>query len=163
MEVIDPEHDVVAKCPNGKLKRNTAPIYVVIRVDVDGADTDADVIAYSYDADFGSKFIEQIACRETYGKFWDYKKDGSPCFDPYTDDGEERPFPDGRFMMWDETTLEDETDEAGMPMPATPTLVIFDGPDHHAIRKYKLSLAQLTINDYMSIETEGDRFFTKNR
>lgn len=45
----EPAHDVVVKCPNGKKKLPTASIYVVIRINLQGPETDADVIAYSYD------------------------------------------------------------------------------------------------------------------
>lgn len=152
-----PEHDVVAKCPNGKKKLPTSSIFVVIRVNLQGVDTDADVIAYSYDPDFGSKFVEQVASTEVYGKFWDYEKNGSPCFDPVNEDGSEKPIPQGKFMMWDEESAEDKQDDSGMPIVACPTLIIFDGET--PIRKYKIALAQLTVQDLISIETEGDRFF----
>lgn len=153
----DPEHDVVAKCKNGKKHLSTSSIYVVIRVNLQGIETDADVIAYSYDPDFGSKFVEQIAATEVFGQFWDYDKNGSPCFDPFNDDGTEKPVPSGRFLMWDEETAEDKLDDQGMPIPACPTLIVFDG--EVAIRKYKVALAPLTVHDLISIETEGDKMF----
>lgn len=159
LERPPPEHDVVAKCRNGKKKLPTAPIYVVIRVNLQGVDTDADVISYSYDPDFGSKFVEQIASTEVFGKFWDYDKNGSPCFDPFNDDGSEKPLPKDKFMMWDEESLDERLDEQGMPIGACPTLIIFDG--EIPIRKYKVALAQLTVRDLVSIETEGDKFFNQ--
>ena len=154
-----PEHDVVAKCRNGKKKLSTSSIYVVIRVNLQGVDTDADVIAYSYDADLGSKFVEQIAATEVFGRFWSYEKDGSPCFDPFNIDGSEKPIPKTKFMMWDEDTLDDTVDDQGMPASACPTLLVFDG--EVPIRKYKIALAQLTVHDLVSIETAGDQFFSQ--
>jgi hypothetical protein len=152
-----PEHDVVAKCPNGKKRLPTASIHVVIRVNLQGIDTDADVIAYSYDSDFGSKFVEQIASTEVFGRFWNYEKNGSPCFDPLNDDGSEKPMPKGKFMMWDLDSLEETVDDQGMPVKPCPTLIIFDGET--PIRKYKVALAPITVQDLVSIETEGDKFF----
>lgn len=157
LERPPPEHDVVAKCRNGKLKRATGDVYVVMRVTLAGRETDADAVAYSYDPDFGTPFVEQIACRELYGRFWDHKKEGSPCFDPFDDDGNEVPPPVGRrFMMWD--AEQDEFDSEGMPVTPTPSLTVYD-VDGEPMRRYKIARVQLTINDLMAIETEGDRFF----
>ena len=138
------------KCKNGKLHRPVDDVHVVFRVDLDPEGADASAIAHSYDADFGSQFIEQIACRELYGRFWDHEKEGSPCFDP-VEDGEP---PEGRFMMWD--VPPDDGDEH------LPSLTIYGpGPKHTAERRYKIAKTQLTIQDLMSIETDGDRFFTR--
>ena len=121
---------------------------------------DADAIAHSYDPDFGSQFVEQIACRELYGRFWDYDKEGSPCFDPYGDGGEMRTFPSGSFMMWDQQAEGD--DEHGVPMQVVPSLTIYgEGPEHKPTKRYKVAKTQMTIQDLISIETDGDRFFTK--
>lgn len=155
-----PEHDVVARCPNGKIRgRSSAPIYVIMRVDMENPDEiDADVIAYSYENDLGSRFVETIAARDTFGKFWDFGAHGSPCFDPFRDDGSQRDFPPGRFMMWDEP--EDEAPEC--PRSTISSLTIYDGDapgKPRAIRRYKVCLAQPTINDYIAMETEGDKLF----
>jgi hypothetical protein len=156
----DPAHDVVEKCKNGKLHRPVDDVYVVLRLTLDGDDIDGDVVAYSYNPDFGSTFVEQIACRQLYQRFWDYDKEGSPCFDPYNDDGELRKFPSGRFMMWD--AADDGDDEHGMPRRVCPTLTLYgDGPEHKPFMRYKVCTASLNIYDLMSIETEGDRFFTR--
>jgi hypothetical protein len=158
----DPAHDVVKKCRNGRLLKPVDDVYVIIRINLEGDCPDADALAHSYDPDFGSKFVEQIACREIYGRFWDYDKEGTPCFDPYTDDGEGmRPFPSGMFMMWD---IEDDSDDpsTGVPKVAVPSLTIYgEGPEHKPMRRYKVAKTQLTIQDLMAIETDGDRFFTK--
>ena len=171
VEIADPkfdddvEHDVVARCPNGKIQgRSSAPIYVVIRIDFDDEGTDADVVAYSYDTDLGCTFIETIAARTTFGKFWNFKTNGSPCFDPICDDGSVRDPPNGRFMMWDEI----EQDDADVPDTTKASLTIYDldetgstnsKPKYKPIQRYKLCIAQPTINDYVAIETTGDKFF----
>lgn len=156
----DPKHDVVLKCKNGRLHRPVEDIYVVIRINLEDEDVDADAIAYSYDTQFGSQFVEQIACRELYGRFWDHEKEGSPCFDPYGDGGETRPLPRGRFMMWDDDGSSEDDLATGLPKPAVPSLTIYaEAPEHKAIKRYKVAKIQLTIQDLMSIETEGDRFF----
>ena len=155
----DPAHDVVAKCKNGKLHRPVDDVYVIIRIDLEASEPDADAIAYSYDTVFGSQFVEQIACRELYGRFWNHEKDGSPCFDPFEDGGGQRPMPHGRLMMWDAV---DDTgnDENGLPKPIVPCLTIYgEGPEHKPMKRYKVAKVQLTIHDLMSIETEGDKMF----
>jgi hypothetical protein len=150
-----PEHDVVLKCKNGKRKLPTGDIYVLFRI---STGMNADVIAYSWDPDFGKKFIEQIACKEIFGKFWD-PKDGSPCFDPFNDDGSRRPIPNGKILIWDESTTELDFDDQGMPIDPCPTLYVFD--DKEPVCKYKMQRATVTIHDYVSIETQGDKFFNK--
>lgn len=157
----DPAHDVVKKCKNGRLHKPVDDVYVIIRINLEGEMPDADAIAHSYSSDFGSQFVEQIACREVYGRFWDHVKEGSPCFDPYVDGGETtRPFPSGIFMMWD--PVDNIDDEHGIPRNAVPTLTIYDeGPIHKPIKRYKVVKTQLTIQDLMSIETDGDTFFTR--
>ena len=143
---IDPKNDVVLRCKNGTRVRNTSCIYVVFRIDCECVEPDAEVIAYSYDEDFGTAFIEQVASREVFGQFWDYKN-GSPCFDPIDDDGNVKPLPtDSRFMMWDSPSDD-----------RPPTLSVFE--KEKLVSRYKLATAYLTINDLMSIETDGDRFF----
>lgn len=158
----DPSHDVVKKCKNGKLHRPVDDVYVIFMIDLEGKDgPDVTAIAHSYSQDFGSEFVEQIACRHLFGRFWDHSKEGSPCFDPYDDNGELRSLPPGRFMMWDET---DDTadDEHGLPQPYVPTLTVYgDLPDHKPVRRYKVAKTQLTIQDLMSIETDGDIFFKR--
>lgn len=154
-------HDVVARCPNGKIKgRSTAPIYVIIRINLDGTDTDADVIGYSYASEYGNPFMENIAARDAFGKFWNYK-DGSPCYDPVKDDGTERPFPEGRFIMWDEV----DPDYEGIPSVTVGSITIYEAKEadknRRPIRRYKMMQAQPTINDFMSIETAGDKKFLK--
>jgi len=159
-------HDVVERCPNGKIKgKSTSPIYVIIRINLDGVDTDADVLGYSYGSDYGCPFMEMVAARDAFGKFWNYK-DGSPCFDPIKDDGSERPLPDGRFLMWDEI----EEDYDGIPSVTIGSLTIYEAkeetkpgePDNtvrRPIRRYKMMQAQPSLNDFMAIETTGDRKF----
>jgi len=143
--------DVVAKCPNGKIKnRSTSAIYVIMRIDLDGPDTDADVLGYSYDMEYGCPFIESIAARDAFGKFWDFKKQGSPCFDPLDDDGLPRAPPAGRFMMWDLLDAEESLTAA--------SLTIYQN-SAKPLRRYKLCLAQPTINDFLAIETEKDKLF----
>lgn len=155
---IDPEHDVVKKCKLGRKKLPTNPIFVIIRVEIDGENSDARVIAYSYDSDIGSRFIEEIAAKEVYGRFWDIEKEGSPCFDPINENGEEKPLPDGMFLMWDEDT--GDLDEYGnFDTGSSPALTIYNNGT--AIARYKLSKAHININDLMTIETEGDRFFNR--
>ena len=155
----DPAHDVVKKCKNGRLHRPVDDVYVIIRINLEGDCPDADALAHSYDQDFGSQFVEQIACREIYGRFWDHEKEGSPCFDPCGDGGEIRPFPSGTFMMWDPEDYGDD-EATGIPKIKSPTLTIYGpGPDHKPVRRYKVARTQLTIQDLMSIETNGDRFF----
>ena len=159
-------HDVVERCPNGKIKgRSTAPVYVIIRINLDGVDTDADVLGYSYGPDYGCPFMETVAARDAFGKFWNYK-DGSPCFDPIKDDGSERPLPTDRFLMWDEI----EEDYDGIPSVTIGSLTIYEakaeGDSEIArkpIRRYKMMQAQPSLNDFMSIETEGDRKFLQGR
>lgn len=147
------EHDVVARCPNGKIiGRSGADIYVVFRIDLE--QMDADALAYSYDEDFGGKFIEQIACREVYGKFWDFEKMGSPCWDPYGKDGQEMPKPKGKFMMWDEP---EETAPDAMPVPKAICLTVYDG--ERAVRRYKMATIGINVFDLIAMETEGDKFF----
>lgn len=158
----DPSHDVVKKCRNGRLHKPVDDVYVVIVIDFDGKDgPDASAIAHSFSPDFGSEFVEQIACRQLYGRFWDHKKEGSPCFDPYGDDGELRAFPGGSFMMWDPQD-DGVDDENGLPKQSVPTLTVYgEGPEHKPVKRYKVAKTQLTINDLMSIETEGDLFFKR--
>jgi hypothetical protein len=156
----DPAHDVVAKCKNGRLHKPVDDLYVIFRINLEGDCPDADAVAHSFSPDFGSLFVEQIACKELYNRFWDHEKEGSPCFDIYDDDGEIRPFPSGKFMMWDPEDKGD--DEHGLPKVNVPTLTIYgDGPEHKPIKRYKIAKTQLTIQDLMSIETEGDKFFTR--
>lgn len=156
----DPKHDVVLKCKNGRLHRPVDDIFVIIRIDIEQDDADAHAIAYSYDVQFGSQFVEQIACRELYGRFWDHEKEGTPCFDPYDDEGKMRPLPRGRFMMWDDDGSSEDDAATGLPKVSTPSLTIYDkGPEHRPIKRYKVSKVQLTIQDLISIETDGDRFF----
>lgn len=163
-------HDVIAKCPNGKIRgRITDNLYVVMRVDMeDPQNVDADVLAYSYDPDeCGCQFMETVAARDCYGKWWDFAKDGSPCFDPYRSDGTEKPPPPGKFMMWDET----EVSQDGLPDTTVASLTIYNNSGISssaaasgivAIRRYKLATAQPTVNDYIQCETEGDRVFLKS-
>ena len=158
----DASHDVVKKCKNGRLHRPVEDVYVLFRIKLDKDYPDVDALAHSYDPDFGSQFVEQIACREVYGRFWDVEKEGSPCFDPYDDEGELRQVPMGKFMMWDVDEDDAEDDEHGVPKVKVPSLTIYDeGPEHKAIMRYKVAKTQLTIQDLMSIETQGDRFFTQ--
>ena len=155
-------HDVVSRCPNGKIKgKSTAPIYVIVRIDLDGVDTDADILGYSYSPDYGCPFLENIAARDCFGKFWNYK-DGSPCFDPIRDDGSERPLPEGRFIMWEEI----EPDYDGIPSVTVGAITIYEAKeeakkeeDRRPIRRYKLMQAQISPNDFLAIETAGDRKF----
>lgn len=167
-EVKDPDYDediktgkcmkVMDKCTQGRARGlSSNPIFVVIRVELDGADTDADVLGYSHSEDYGCPFIETIAARDAFGTFWNYKKNGSPCFDPIADDGSERPLPNGRFIMWDEP---DEPNPDGLMEMTRASLTIYEaGTDHKPIRRYKLVMAQPTINDYMAMETAGDLLF----
>ena len=156
----DPKHDVVLKCRNGRVRKPVDDIFVIFRVDLESSEPDAIAVAYSYNPTYAMQFVVQVACKDLYGKFWDEVKNGNPCFDLYDTDGSERPLPEGPFMMWDDDTLEDDVDEQGMPIPKTPTLNLYgDGPEHKTIRRYKIAQLQLTINDMLSIETEGDRFF----
>lgn len=159
-------HDVVARCKNGTVTgRSTAPIHVIIRINLNGRDTDADVMGYSYSPDLGLPYMELIAAKDAFNVFWDYRKNGSPCFDPIRDDGSERPLPSGRFMMWDE--FEDDLD--GMPKVTLGSITLYEAADpdtdptkpdsHKPFRRYKFMTAQPTINDYMAIETVGDRKF----
>jgi hypothetical protein len=168
-EVKDPDFEkeiaegrcrpVMDKCKNGKVRgRSSAPIYVVIRIDLDGADTDADVLGYSYSEDCGCPFIETVAARDAFGAFWNFQKNGSPCFDPIADDGSTRQPPTGRFIMWDE--LEESADPDNLPDTTKASLTIYEaGDDHKPIRRYKLVMAQPTINDYVQMETAGDLLF----
>ena len=159
----DPKHDVVARCPNGRLHRPVDDVYVIVRINLDEDDVDADAIAYSYDTRFGSQFVEQIACRELYGRFWDHDKEGSPCFDPFGDGGESRPLPRGSFMMWDDDGSSEDDKATGLPKEAVPSLTIYgEGPAHVALKRYKVARVQLTIQDLMSIETDGDKFFKRS-
>ncbi len=141
--------------------RSTASLYVVIKIDLDGPATDADAMGYSYDKEYGCPFIETIAARDCFGKFWDFKGQGSPCFDPIDDDGNTRPLPKRRFMMWDE--LDEESPEDCIPRTIAASLTIYDydaeSATHRAARRYKLCMVQPTIDDYVAIETEGDKLF----
>lgn len=155
--------NVLARCPNGKVRgRSTAPVYVVIRINLEDADNvDADVIGYSWDPDIGMPFIESIAARDCFGKWWNADKYGSAVYDPVRDDGTEAPVPPEKFMMWDEI----EGDCDGMLTPTAASLTVYDmfrpeTPDvRKPLRRYKLACAQLTIKDYVAIETDGDRKF----
>jgi len=180
--IVTGGRDIIARCPNGKIRgRITDNLYVVMRVDMeDLQNVDADVLAYSYDPDeCGCQFMETIAARDCYGKWWDFTKDGSPCFDPYRSDGTEKPPPPGKFMMWDETggsgdSVPDTTvasitiynncgggmSSSSSSSSSSSTTVIPTGI--LAIRRYKLVTAQPTINDYIQCETEGDRVFLKS-
>lgn len=156
--------DVVERCPNGKIRgRSTSAIYVVVRINLDGADTDADVIGYSWDPDYGCPFMESIAARDCFGRWWDAAKYGSAVFDPVRDDGTEVPLPAEKFMMWDEPDEEDD----GIPPSTVAAITIYDmfRPEtpgtRRPLRRYKLERAQPTIRDYVAIETEGDRKFLK--
>jgi len=161
--------DVSLRCPNGRLRGvSTAAIYTVLRVNMEGEEPDADVLGYSYSEQFGCPFIETVAARDAFGRFWNFSKEGSPCYDPYDDAGELRPPPAGRFLMWDEP----EEDDEGIPSPTRASLTIYDAREgeptgdvladlqkRKAIRRYKFVLTQPTINDMVAIETEGDKLF----
>lgn len=160
-----PQTDVVARCPNGKIKgRSTAAIFVVMRINVEGVDTDADVMCYSHETQFAGRFMEYIAARDCFGQDWN-PKHGSAVWSPYRDDGSDRPVPPGRFMMWDEQ----EEDIDGVPPPTVCSLTIYDsapegyveGDARTPIRRYKLVSTNITIHDYMAIETAGDTKFIK--
>jgi hypothetical protein len=138
------------------------PLLICIRIDLAGKDTDADVIGYSRDVSLGGSFLEIIAARDIHGKFWDFRKNGSPCFDPIADDGTLNPLPAGKFLMWDE--IEQHPD---IPSTTRASITAYaaaeDGSDpsdisaRRAVRRFKLSVAQPTINDLMATSTEGDR------
>jgi hypothetical protein len=138
------------------------PILVCIRVNLAGRDTDADVLGFSRNLELGGGFLEVVAARDIYAKFWDHRKFGSPCFDPFTDEGDLKPLPPGKFIMWDE--IEQHPD---IPSTTRASITAYDAaePDtdpndlgkRKAIRRFKLSLAQPTINDLMAVNTEGDR------
>lgn len=154
---IDPAHDVVKKCKFGKKKLSINPIYVIIRIHIDGENSDAQVVAYSYEQDIGSRFVEQIAAKEVYGRFWDFEKEGSPCFDPIDSSGEEKPIPEGMFLMWNGN---DDLDEYGdFDTSTAPALTVYN--NGKPITRFKVSLANININDLMLIETEGDKFFNQ--
>lgn len=138
------------------------PILVCIRVNLAGRDTDADVLGFSRNLELGGTFLEIVAARDIYAKFWDHRKFGSPCFDPFTDGGDLKPLPPGKFIMWDE--IEQHPD---IPSTTRASITAYDAaePDtdpndlskRKAIRRFKLSLAQPTIHDLMAVNTEGDR------
>jgi hypothetical protein len=164
-------HDVVERCPNGKIRgRSTAAIYVIVRVNLDsrgGGDVDADVLGYSYDANYGQPFMEIVAAKDAFNVFWSYEKNlgRGPCFDPVGDDGEDKPLPAERFMMWDD--IKEDLD--GVPSMTVAAITIYEAAEagtdpndartRRAIRRYKFMKAELTINDYMAIETSGDQKF----
>jgi hypothetical protein len=138
------------------------PLLICIRIDLAGKNTDADVLGFSRNLDLGGGFMETVAARDIYGKFWDFRKNGSPCFDPFTDEGELKPLPVGKFIMWDEleqhpdipnTTKASITAYAAAEANTNPN----DLSKRQAIRRFKLSLAQPTINDLMATNTDGDR------
>ena len=152
--------DVVKRCPNGKIRgRSTASIYVITRLNIDGENTTSDVIGFSYEDKFGSQFVEMIAAKELYGRDWNYSN-GSPCFDPFREDGTERPLPTHKFMMWDEI----EQDYDGVVSMVSRSLTIYGEKeegreDRRAIKRYLVSQAQLCLLDYIAMETDGDRKF----
>lgn len=152
--------DVVARCPNGKIRgRSTSSIFVIIRITIDGENSDADVIAYSYEGVFGSSFVELVAAKELYGRDWN-PSNGSPCFDPFREDGSEKPLPPHKFMMWDE--VDDDYD--GVPSMVRYSLTVYGDEeegrtDRRAIKRYKVTEAQLSLRDFVAIETDGDRKF----
>lgn len=153
------EHNVVKRCQNGVVKgRSTAPIYVIVRIHLAGEDTDADILGYSYSPQYGCSFMEAVAAKDAFGTTWDYKH-GSPCFDPVTDDGSLRAFPQGRFIMWDEP--EEPCD--GIPSATVGSITVYEADkgmeQRETIRRYKFMQAQPTLNDFLAIETEGDRKF----
>lgn len=157
-----PSTDVVARCPNGRVRgRSSAPIYVLFRVQLDGPDTDADVIGHSFDDIVGHTTIERMAAREAFGRDWNYQKDGSPAFDPIRDDGTTRPPPPGRFIMWDDI----QPDIDGIPSDCRGCVTVYDAyhpetPDtRKAISRYKLMVSQPTLEDFMLMETAGDLKF----
>ena len=153
-------HDVVERCPNGKIRGiSTGAVYVVIRANLDGKYTDCDVLGYSHFPDFGSSYIEKVAARDCYGTFWDYKQ-GNPCFDPIAEDGSEREPPDCKFMMWDESDMDRDVIDTITVSAITIYAAKEAGEaDRRPIRRYKLQKAELTIDDYMALETSGDQKF----
>lgn len=161
-----PDTNVVSRTVYGKVRGlSSAPIYVIIRILLDGPDTDAFVIAHSFDPLYGNKTIEQMAAREAFQCDWNYERDGSPCFDPISEDGvSEKPLPCGRFIMWDEP---EEKDDCGMPSPDSnviDSITVYDcyrpeSSTRKALCRYKLMKSQPSMEDYMMMETAGDLKF----
>lgn len=175
---FDDSKDVVSSCPNGQLKDVcTSRIYVIVRI-VNNAATgasmcpsDVTVLGYSYSPEFAAPYMEEVAARALYGSSYESMGKAFITFDPIDENGDVKPLPTGRFMMWDEPN-DDEDDGLFSRSQPMPSLSIYESlkestdagrpePNIHraVLVMYKADLADLTVNDYMAVETAGDRKF----